>query len=77
MQELPSLVEDKSPAPSPVPLDLDETQRKIWDALAERRNVEELTEQLAVPITELARQLMTLELKRVVRRLPGNCYERF
>lgn len=77
MQELPRLVEDKPPLEAPVPRDLDDNQRKIWEALAERRNVDELTEQLAMPISELARQLMTLELKKVVRRLPGNCYERF
>ncbi len=77
LQELPSLVEERIQVQSTAPVDLDQSQRKIWDALAERRNVEELTEQLAVPISELARQLMTLELKKVVRRLPGNSYERF
>ena len=50
---------------------------QIWDALSERRMVDDLTVQLALPITELTRQLMTLELKKVVRRLPGNWYERF
>jgi DNA processing protein len=32
---------------------------------------------LALPIVDLTRQLMTLELKKIVRRLPGNWYERF
>ena len=39
--------------------------------------VDDLTVELTLPITELTRQLMTLELKKVVRRLPGNWYERF
>jgi DNA processing protein len=76
LQSLPGLVEDKTIA-AQLPHGLDDVQQKIWDALAERRNVEQLTEQLALPISELTRQLMTLELKRVVRRLPGNWYERF
>jgi DNA processing protein len=79
MQELPALVEEKSAslAPPTPPLDLDPVQQQIWTALEERRNVEELKEQLALPISELSQRLMTLELKKVVRRLPGNCYERF
>jgi len=80
LQSLPGLVEHPSEARAvqPVaPLDLDETQQKIWEALAERRLVDDLTYQLNVPISELTRHLMTLELRKVVRRLPGNWYERF
>jgi DNA processing protein len=79
LQGLPRLVEDtptQSQQPQ-LPLGLDEVQQKIWEALAERRLVDDLTYQLAMPITDLTRQLMTLELKKVVRRLPGNWYERF
>jgi DNA processing protein len=71
------LVEPKEPAVALPPPNLEPAQQKIWDALAERRNVDELTEQLQMPIAELSRQLMLLELKKVVRRLPGNWYERF
>jgi DNA processing protein len=74
LQGLAPMVEPKADAPPP---GLDETQQKIWDALSERRMVDELTHQLALPINELTRQLMTLELKKIVRRLPGNWYERF
>jgi DNA processing protein len=78
MQELPSLVETTSvSAESPMPIGLDAIQQQIWTALAERRVVEDLTVELALPITDLMRHLMTLELKRIVRRLPGNWYERF
>jgi DNA processing protein len=78
MQELPSLVETTSvSAESPMPIGLDAIQQRIWTALAERRVVEDLTVELALPITDLMRHLMTLELKRIVRRLPGNWYERF
>jgi DNA processing protein len=77
LQSLPSLVENNPAPQAQAPLDLDETQQKIWDALAERRMVDDLTQQLALPIHELTRHLMMLELKKVVRRLPGNWYERF
>jgi DNA processing protein len=73
---LPSLVEEKPAAPQ-LPLGLDEVQQKIWDGLSERRTVDDLTQQLEMPINELTRHLMMLELKKVVRRLPGNWYERF
>jgi DNA processing protein len=77
LQEIPPLVEGKSTAPIAPPANLGPLEQKIWEALTERHNVEELTESLAVPIAELTRNLMALELKKIVRRLPGNCYERF
>jgi len=78
LQELPSLVEPPRAVEQPaVPTGLDETQMKIWEALSERRMVDDLTVELSLPITDLTRHLMTLELKKVVRRLPGNWYERF
>ncbi len=76
LEALPRLVESVS-APAPMPTNLDEIDQKIWDALAERRMVDELTAQLALPIPELTRRLMTLELRKAVRRLPGNWYERY
>ena len=76
LEGLPTLTEPAAP-PSEPPVMLDELERKIWDALSERRLVDELTAQLALPITELTRTLMTLELRKVVRRLPGNWYERY
>ncbi len=79
LQCLPILVEEKpaEPQAAQMPSGLDDVQQKIWEALAEKRMVDDLTVQLALSITDLTRQLMTLELKKVVRRLPGNWYERF
>jgi DNA processing protein len=78
LQALPRLVEESTAPPMPqAPAGLDEAQQKIWDALGERRMVDDLREQLGMPITDLTRQLMTLELKKAVRRLPGNWYERW
>jgi DNA processing protein len=64
------------PAPEAPPPNLDATQQRVFDALATRRHADELCRELAMSIAELSRTLMQLELKKVVRRLPGNFYER-
>lgn len=78
LQALPALALGTSlpPAPAGPPTNLDETQRRIWDALDERRTVDELSRQMQLTLGELSRHLMTLELKKAIRRLPGNWYER-
>src|SRR5207249_4836904 len=64
LRALPSLVEGTASAAqaAQLPLGLDDVQQKIWEALAERRLADDLTQQLDVPIHELTRQLMLLEL---------------
>ena len=78
LQALPALgLPPGSPqAPSGPPPNLDESQRRIWDSLEERRTIDELSRQTQLTLGELSRHLMTLELKKAVRRLPGNWYER-
>ncbi|MDY3557069.1 DNA-processing protein DprA [Gemmata sp. JC717] len=61
----------RPPAPA-----LDAAQQRVFDALADKRHADELARELGVAVGELARVLMQLELKKVVRRLPGNFYER-
>jgi DNA processing protein len=62
--------------PQAVP-ELDVPGRQVWDFLAEGpRHVDAMTQAFALPVTELMRTLMNLEMKRVIRRLPGNQYER-
>jgi DNA processing protein len=57
--------------------ELDGPAEKVWDLLADGpRNVDAMTQQLGLPVSELTRTLMLLEMKKVVRRLPGNQYER-
>lgn len=61
-------------APAP---QLDETQQRIWDALVDGpRAVDELVAASGLDVAPLNVQLMLLEMKKVVRRLPGNQYER-
>ena len=64
-----------APVPPPVPV-LDAAQQRVFDALGAKRHADELVRELGVSAGELARTLMQLELKKVVRRLPGNFYER-
>jgi len=66
----------RPPEPPPAPPQLDHPHQRVYDALAARRHADELARELNLPVTDLARLLMQLEMKKVVRRLPGNFYER-
>ena len=60
------------PAPT-----LTDVERRIWDFLAEQpRTVDLIARHLEKAVHELTGTLMKLEMKKVVRRLPGNVYER-
>ncbi len=63
--------------PAQLPPGLDETQQKIWEFLCESRNVDDLARQVGISTAALSGILMTMELKRTIRRLPGNMYERY
>ena len=77
IEELEGGLRETSPAPRPPPPDLDDVQRRLWDFLAEgARHLDEMAQRLGLPIPQLSGALLTLEMKRVVRRLPGNRYER-
>ncbi|HJZ56565.1 MAG TPA: DNA-processing protein DprA [Gemmataceae bacterium] len=65
----------RSPEPIPPP-DLDPVQRRVFELLASRRHGDELSREAGLGVAELSRVLMQLEMKRLVRRLPGNFYER-
>jgi DNA processing protein len=66
----------KPPTPVPPP-ELDATQRHIWEFLAdEPRSLDDIAQQLGLDVPALSTSLMLLEMKKVVRRLPGNRYER-
>jgi DNA processing protein len=60
------------------PPGLDDSQRRIWDLLAEgSRHIDEMSRHLGRPVADLGGALMMLEMKKIVRRLPGNFYERW
>src|SRR5262245_32504623 len=59
------------------PPGLDETQHRIWELLGDGpRPIDELVQAVGAPVAQLNGILMMLEMKKVVRRLPGNVYER-
>lgn len=79
---LPGFGADPPPPADPAavaagpPPGLDPVQHGVWDALATRRHADELARDTGLGAADLARTVMQLELKRLVRRLPGNFYER-
>lgn len=75
MQALPGLLV-ADPVETQVPVGLDEMPLRLWEYLAERRSVDELADHIGLPIGAVVGHLMTLELRRLIRRLPGNWYER-
>ena len=58
------------------PTGLDDNQVRIWEALTEPKHADVLARELALPSGDLTRMLMMLEMKKAIRRLPGNNYER-
>jgi DNA processing protein len=59
------------------PPGLDETQMRVWQLLeGGSRAVDEIAQQLGLDVPKLSTVLLLLEMKNVVRRLPGNRYER-
>jgi DNA processing protein len=63
--------------PAGPPPGLDEVQRGVWDLLAGGPLTgDDLAQRLGLDVPRLSGVLLTLEMRRVVRRLPGNRYER-
>jgi DNA processing protein len=78
IEELSGLAFVSAATPSaPVPPALDPLQQQIWDALPEPRHLDEIVRALGISVPRLTGVLLTLEMKRILRRLPGNRYERW
>jgi DNA processing protein len=60
------------------PPGLGEESRKVWEALAGGpTHLDELALRLGLAVPRLRGHLLELELQRLVRRLPGDCYQRW
>jgi DNA processing protein len=66
------------PLPGPeMPAGLSDVEQRAWDFLAgQPRHIDEMARELGLAVPQLTGMLMMLEMKKVVRRLPGNQYER-
>lgn len=65
------------PVASGPPPGLDETQGRVWGALADGpRTGDEIARTVGLGVPQLAGVLLTLEMRKVIRRLTGNRYER-
>jgi DNA processing protein len=69
-----------SSAPAAVPQGpppgLDDGERRIWEMLTEPCHLDQLVQRLGLAVPQVSGALMMLEMKKAVRRLPGNRYER-
>lgn len=63
--------------PNVRPVGMSGPEGTLWDALDSPRSVDALCRHLEQPMASLASMLMSMEMRRLVRRLPGNMYERF
>ena len=62
--------------PPPTPSNLDPVQQKLWDLLAEPRHSDDIVREMGLTPGELSKLLLTMEMKKVIRRAPGSVYER-
>jgi DNA processing protein len=72
-------VPKSAPAPvqAPPPPQLEGDQQRVWNFLADGpKHVDGISRGLGIPVAQLQSMLMMLEMKKAVRRLPGNQYER-
>lgn len=77
LQELEGGLQSAPPQTRSAPPNLDATQQRIWDSLAEGpRHLDELVQSLGIAAGPLSALMLMLEMKKIVRRLPGNRYER-
>ena len=80
----PTLPLTETPSASPPPptppvvaiSTLSAAQRRIWEVLTEPKHADVITRETGLSSAEVLRELMQLEMKKHLRRLPGNVYER-
>lgn len=76
-EELEGVHAGAAPVSAEPPPALEGVELRVWQLLAEKpRHIDELTRELGLAVPEVVRTLMVLEMKKVVRRLPGSLYER-
>lgn len=64
------------PTPAVPPPIQDPAHQRVWDVLAEPKHADEITRALGLSSAELSGVLLMMEMKKLIRRGPGNVYER-
>jgi len=66
------------PAAADSPTDLTEGERRVWPLLSadEPVHIDALAEATGLPVSELAGVLLGLEMREMVRQIPGKCFVR-
>jgi DNA processing protein len=76
IEELDGVRTPAKPQATQRPSGLDERQERIWKLLVENpRHMDEMAQSLALPVPELTSALVMMEMKKLIRRLPGNRFE--
>ena len=76
-RQLAAAADLETAAPIPIkPAGMEPQHEKIWEFLEEQRHIDVITRELNLPVGEISRILMAMELKRLIRRLAGNHFER-
>ena len=78
LEELEGVKPTKSskPVAAPAP-QLEGVYKQLWDMLGDKpRHIDELVESSKLPLQQIAGTLVLLEMKKHLKRLPGNFYER-
>jgi DNA processing protein len=77
LEELQGVRPAVAPACRQPPPALDELQLRIWQALADQpQHIDLLVHHLQASVAEVSKNLLLLEMKKLIRRLPGSQYER-
>ncbi len=78
IEELRPLIESRSrPAPGRLGIPLPETEKHLYNLLSDQpRHVDSLAQEAARNVNEVLRTLFDLEMKGLVKQLPGKMYVR-
>ncbi len=76
LEELEGVKSTKPASTAPAPK-LEGLHKQLWDLLGDKpRHIDDLVESSRVSLPQVAGALVLLEMKKHLRRLPGNLYER-
>jgi DNA processing protein len=78
LEELEGVKPTKASRPAvAVPPKLEGIHKQIWEMLGDKpRHIDELVQSSQLPLQQIAGTLVLLEMKKHLKRLPGNFYER-